>query len=211
MSSRLTIAIIGGTGKVGRHVAATAIEQGYSVRMLARRPERVQLKSPHAIIIEGSVTDEAAIHSLLEGGDGVINAFGQPMKDKPIYSEVTARLLKGMKEAGIRRYVGVTGGSLDIEGDRKSWTNRMGARLFRLFYGDFIRDRQRELSVLQEGDLDWTYVRLPFVHEREVNKPVKVNPYDMPGTSISNRSIAQFLVDQIKDAAYLRQTPFISQ
>ena len=209
--SRKTIAIVGGTGTVGRHVAATAIEQGYSVRILARRPERVQVNSPHAIIIEGSVTDEAAIRSLLEGCDSVINAFGQPMKDKPIYSEVVARLLKGMKEAGIRRYVGVTGGSLDIEGDRKSWMNRMGARLFRLCYGDYIRDRQRELSVLRESDLDWTLVRLPFVHERDVMKSVKVDQYDMPGTKISNTHIARFLVDQVQDAAFLRKTPFISQ
>jgi len=209
--SRQTIAIIGGTGTVGKHVAAAAIEQGYSARILARRPERVQLKSPHAIIIEGSVTDETAIHSLLEGCDGVINAFGQPMKDKPIYSEVAARLLQGMKEIGIRRYVGVTGGSLDIEGDRKSWMNRMGARLFRLLYGDFIRDRQRELGVLRDSDLDWTLVRLPFVHERDVMKSVKVDQYDMPGTKISNTHIARFLVDQVQDAAFLRSTPFISQ
>ena len=192
-------------------MAAAAIEQGYSARILARRPERVQLKSPHAIIIEGSVTDETAIHSLLEGCDGVINAFGQPMKDKPIYSEVAARLLQGMKEIGIRRYVGVTGGSLDIEGDRKSWMNRMGARLFRLLYGDFIRDRQRELGVLRDSDLDWTLVRLPFVHERDVMKSVKVDQYDMPGTKISNTHIARFLVDQVQDAAFLRSTPFISQ
>ncbi|MCM3292945.1 NAD(P)H-binding protein [Paenibacillus sp. MER 180] len=209
--SRQTIAIVGGTGTVGKHVAATAIKQGYSVRILARRPERVQLKSPHAIIIEGSVTDKTAIHSLLEGCDGVINAFGQPMKDKPIYSEVAARLLQGMKETGIRRYVGVSGGSLDIEGDRKSWMNRMGARLFRLLYGDFIRDRQRELGVLRDSDLDWTLVRLPFVHERDVMKPVKVDQYDMPGTKISNTHIARFLVDQVQEAAFLRKTPFISQ
>ena len=209
--SRQTIAIVGGTGTVGKHVAATAIKQGYSVRILARRPERVQLKSPHAIIIEGNVSDETAIRSLLAGSNAVVNAFGQPMRDKPIYSEVTLRLLKTMKEAGIRRYIGVAGGSLDIEGDRKSWMNRMGARLFRLLYGDFIRDRQRELGVLRDSDLDWTLVRLPFVHERDVMKSVKVDQYDMPGTKISNTHIARFLVDQVQDAAFLRSTPFISQ
>lgn len=209
--SRQTIAIVGGTGTVGKHVAATAIEQGYSVRILARRPERVQLKSPHAITIEGNVSDEVAIRSLLVGSDAVINTFGQPMRNKPFYSEVTMRLLETMKETGIRRYVGVTGGSLDIEGDRKSWMNRMGARVFRLLYGDFIRDRKRELSVLRESDLDWTLVRLPFVHERDVMKSVKVDQYDMPGTKISNTHIARFLVDQVQDAAFLRKTPFISQ
>ncbi|MBG9737907.1 NAD(P)H-binding protein [Paenibacillus alvei] len=209
--SRQTLAIIGGTGTVGRHVAATAIEHGFSVRILARRPERVQLKSANAIIVEGNASDKAAIRSLLEGTDGVINAFGQPMRDKPIYSEVTKQVVEIMKEFGIRRYIGVTGGSLDIEGDRKSWMNRIGARLFRLFYGDMIRDKQRELDILRAYELDWTLVRLPFVHEGDVNKPVKVSPYDMPGMRISNHRIAQFLVDQIKDAAYLRQTPFISQ
>jgi len=208
---RQTIAIVGGTGTVGKHVAATAIEQGYSVRILARRPERVQLNSPHAITIEGNATDETAIRSLLTGSNAVINAFGQPMRDKPFYSEVTMRLLETMKEAGIRRYIGVTGGSLDIEGDRKSWMNRMGAHLFRLLYGDFIRDKQRELGVLRDSDLDWTLVRLPFVHERDVMKPVKVDQYDMPGTKISNTHIARFLVDQVQDAAFLRKTPFISQ
>jgi len=115
-----------------------------------------------------------------------------------------------MERRGIRRYIGVTGGSLTIEGDRKSLTNRLGALLFRMLYPGMIEDKTKELAVLRSSDVDWTLVRLPFVSEGGETGDWKVNLADMPGYRINNADIARFLVRQIEDRAYVGKTPFIA-
>ncbi|MFC6602191.1 NAD(P)H-binding protein [Ectobacillus funiculus] len=73
-----------------------------------------------------------------------------------------------------------------------------------------IQDKKKELALLQESGIDWTLVRLPFVFEKSGNKAIKESLYDMPGLTITNRDIADFLINEISDSKYLRQTPFIA-
>lgn len=41
MDKPYKIAIIGGTGKVGRYIATKALQKEYQVRLLVRNPERL--------------------------------------------------------------------------------------------------------------------------------------------------------------------------
>jgi len=50
-----------------------------------------------------------AIRSLLKDCQVVINTFGQPVKEPPLYSSVTKNILAIMAEPGINRYIGVIG------------------------------------------------------------------------------------------------------
>ncbi|MCI0768489.1 NAD(P)H-binding protein [Bacillus sp. TL12] len=205
-----TIAIIGGTGKVGKFLAETAIKKGYTVRMLVRNPEKVSVTSPNIELIKGYAQNPHSIRSLLEGCEAVVNTFGQPNRDTPLYSEVTKLIITIMGDIGIKRYIGVTGGSLDIYGDKKSFVNKLGAIVFRIMYSKMIKDKKKELIILQESKIDWTLVRLPFIYEKDINKTIKENLFDMPGLTITNRNIADFLIDEISNSKYIRKTPFIA-
>ncbi|MGG0775678.1 MULTISPECIES: hypothetical protein [Bacillus] len=48
--------------------------------------------------------------------------------------------------------IGVTGASLDIEGDRKSLVYRIGALLFHLLYPQMIADKKKELQYYHAAD-----------------------------------------------------------
>lgn len=205
-----TIAIIGGTGKAGRFLAETAIKKGYKVRMLIRNPEKVSVTSQNIELIKGDAQNPESIYSLLKGCEAVVNTFGQPNRETPLYSEITKLIITTMSNTGVKRYIGVTGGSLDIYGDKKSLANQFGAILFRIIYSEMIKDKKKELALLQESEIDWTLVRLPFVVEKNSNKPIKDSLYDMPGFTITNRDIADFLITEISASKYLRQTPFIA-
>lgn len=93
MGNRSKIAIIGGTGKVGKRIAAKALEEGYQVRMLVRNPEKVTLRDDRVEVLEGDVQNPEDIQKLLIDCQVVINAFGQPLKGKQIYSNVTETIL----------------------------------------------------------------------------------------------------------------------
>ncbi|WP_139492417.1 NAD(P)-dependent oxidoreductase [Brevibacillus dissolubilis] len=205
------IALIGGTGKVGRHLASKALEHGYRVRMLVRNPQKLSFRDDRIEILEGSVQNPDSIRQLLTGCHIVVNAFGQPMKDTPIYSSVTQQILATMTEMHIRRYIGVTGGSLNLEGDNKGLLNRIGAKMFELFYSEMIQDKKKEVEILrQHPHLDWTLIRLPFVVEGPEWGGIKESLTDLPGLKMTNQDIAHFLMNQVDDKTYIHQTPFIA-
>lgn len=205
-----TIAIIGGTGKAGKFLAETAIKKGYTVRMLVRSPEKVSITGPNIELIIGDAQNPYSIRSLLEGCDAVVNTFGQPNRATPLYSEVTKLIITIMEDIGIKRYIGVSGGSLDVNGDKKSFVNKLGAIFFRIMYSKMIKDKKKELTILHESRRDWTLVRLPFIYEKDINKSIKESLFDMPGLTITNRNIADFLINEISNSKYIRQTPFIA-
>lgn len=211
MDKHYKIAIIGGTGKVGRHIAGKALEKGHQVRMLVRSPERLVYRDDRIEIIEGNVQDREAIRQLLKDCQIVINTFGQPAKEIPIYSNVTENIFDIMKDLQINRYIGVTGGSLTINGDKKSVLNRFGAKIFRVFFPKMMEDKKKEWNFLIKNRLiEWTLIRLPFVKDDSEKGSVKENTTDMPGTKITNRDIATFIINEIDNQKYIHKVPFIS-
>lgn len=205
------IAIIGGTGKAGSHIVHKALEHGYQVRMLVRNPKKLTFKDSRVEVVEGNVQNTKDIHELLKGCQIVINTFGQPVKENPIYSSVTKEILKVMANLKIERYISVTGGSLTIDGDKKSIMNRVGAKLFQIFYSDLILDRQKEWRILKESNLiKWTLIRLPFIVDSTKTGRIKESLTDMPGTKITSQDIAAFIIQQIENPQYVKKAPFIS-
>ncbi|MFP9129665.1 NAD(P)-dependent oxidoreductase [Niallia sp. BSM11] len=206
------IAIIGGSGKVGRRIAVKALENGYQVRMLVRTPKKLSLNDDRIEIVEGAVQNREDIQKLLKDCQIVINTFGQPLKEKPIYSSVTKTIIEIMAELQIERYIGVTGGSLTISNDKKSLINRLGAKLFENFYSDMMIDKKKEWDFLNSNEQieKWTLIRLPFITDQEDIGYIKENLTDLPGIKITNGDIATFIINQIEDSKYIQKAPFIS-
>ncbi|MGP7819551.1 NAD(P)-dependent oxidoreductase [Niallia sp. 01092] len=210
MEGTTRIAIIGGTGKVGRYLAKKAVENGFKVRMLVRNPDKVAFRDEKIEIISGDAQNLQSIRTLLEGCSIVINTLGQPVKEMPIYSSVTQTIITTMKEYRISRYIGVTGASLTLKSDNKSFINTIGAKAFEILFPKMMKDKRNELDLLINSDIDWTIVRLPFVGEGPETSIIKEHLTDMPGRNISNADIARFLISQINEKKYIRKTPFIS-
>jgi putative NADH-flavin reductase len=211
MDSPYKIAIIGGTGKVGRHLSTQAIQNGYHVRMLVRKPEKLLYKNDEIEIVKGQVEDIENIRELLKDCQVVINTFGQPPKEEPIYSKVTNNIFKVMEDLNIIRYIGVSGGSLTIKEDKKSMMNRFGAKLFEVFLPKMMQDKKSEWAfLLNNKQIKWTLIRLPFVKDSLTSNQIKENLTDMPGTKITNQDIATFIIYHIDNTKYVHKAPFIS-
>jgi len=179
--------------------------------MLVRNPQKVTLTDDGLEIVEGNVHNLEDIQSVLQDCQIVINTFGQPLKGKQTYSSVTKNILNIMNKLNIKRYIGVTGGSLTIKGDRKSLLNKLGAKLFDLFLSDMMDDKNKEWKVLTNSNLiDWTLIRLPFIKEKRETNRIKESLTDMPGSKITNHDIATFIINQINQKKYIHKAPFIA-
>jgi len=104
-----TIAVTGGTGFVGRHVLAALEGRGSKVRLLARRslPEPIP---GNVTVVAGSLEDEDAIASLVEGADAVLHlagAISAPGRRQffSINEDGTRRLAATAQRAGVKRFV----------------------------------------------------------------------------------------------------------
>jgi dihydroflavonol-4-reductase len=75
----MRVLITGGTGFVGSHTVAAVARAGHAVRLLVRRPERVDAAlAPLGIsvqdIVSGDVLDPESVQTAVEGCDAIINA-----------------------------------------------------------------------------------------------------------------------------------------
>lgn len=75
----MRVLITGGTGFVGSHTVAAVVRAGHDVRLLVRRPERVEVTlAPLDIgvedVVRGDVLDPASVRAAVEGCDAIINA-----------------------------------------------------------------------------------------------------------------------------------------
>lgn len=210
MENTNKIAILGANEKVGKFLVNQALEKGYQVRILTRNSKNMTITNKNIEPISGDARDLSAIQELLQGCKAVINAVGQPKNESYIFSTVTEHILKVMKEYEMKRYILISGGSLNVKGDQKRITNKVGANLFQLFLPKMMQDKYKELQIIQSSEVDWTIVRLPFVIEGNGTGDIKESLVDMPGIKIQNGDIAPFVIKQINSETYVGKCPLIS-
>jgi nucleoside-diphosphate-sugar epimerase len=72
------VALTGGTGFVGSHVADALLEAGFRVRALVRRPDDVAwLKGTGVELVKGDVRDAASLPALVGGSAAVVHVAGK--------------------------------------------------------------------------------------------------------------------------------------
>ncbi|ALQ68148.1 SDR family oxidoreductase [Bacillus thuringiensis] len=210
MESTNKIAILGANGKAGKYLVKEALKKGYEVKILTRDSNNMTITNENIETIIGDARDFSSIRELLKGCQVVVNAVGQPKNESYIFSTVTKHVLEAMKEFKIKRYIVISGGSLNVTGDQKGMVNKIGATLFKLFLPKMMQDKYKELQTIQGSDVDWTIVRLPFVMEGKGIGKIKESLVDMPGIKIQNSDIAPFVIKEINSERYVGKCPFIS-
>ncbi|HEC18467.1 MAG TPA: complex I NDUFA9 subunit family protein [Gammaproteobacteria bacterium] len=116
------ICLIGGTGFVGRHLAARLIREGYRITMLTRRREahRDLLVLPGLQLLECRLFDAPDLSAKLQGMDAVVNLVGilneQRRGDfQRIHVELPRRIIEACRSNGIKRLLHMSALRADAE------------------------------------------------------------------------------------------------
>jgi uncharacterized protein YbjT (DUF2867 family) len=135
----MRIAIIGGTGTLGRAATAHLRARGHEVRVLSRRAERYRV----------DLTTGDGLDAALEGCDALVDASNNAdaKKARPLLVDGTRRLAAAGLEAGVRHHVAIS---------------IVGCEKVQIGYFKVKVDQEHEVA---RGGLPWTVVRATQFHD----------------------------------------------
>ena len=124
MNQNSKIAVIGGTGKAGRYLLQQLVSEGFKVRALTRNPGKVE-ETELVEKVTGDVTVYESVYKLVDGCDAVISTLGQTKGENPVFSMAAKNIVRAMEALKIKRYIVLTGLTLDVQSDKKGFRTRM--------------------------------------------------------------------------------------
>lgn len=117
------IALIGASGFIGSALLKESLNRGHFVKVIVRNPEKITIKDPNLLVVQGNVLNPGTVEELVTGMDIVISAYNPGWTNPNIVSETTAaykEIVKGVKDAGIKRLLIVGGaGSLYVSPEKR--------------------------------------------------------------------------------------------
>ncbi|MPR33496.1 NAD(P)-dependent oxidoreductase [Salmonirosea aquatica] len=210
MEQKIKIAVLGGTGKAGTYLVQELLRQGFPLRLLLRSPENFQINTPLIELVAGDARNYEDVRALTKDCQAVISALGQPVGEVSIFSQATRNVLQAMQEQQICRYILLTGLNVDTPLDQKNPSVQAATEWMKTNYPNTTADKQVEYQLLAESTVDWTLVRLPWIHLTDSAEDVNVSLEDCPGDGVSAGALARFVVDQLSKGTYVRKAPFVA-
>lgn len=209
-----TVALLGGTGFAGSYILREALSRGYPLRVLSRNPEKLAYLGPRVNVVAGDAREPEVLRELLTGADVVVSAIGPPREGgdsrSGLNTAVTHAMSAAMEEAGIKRYIVVSGAAVVMPGDRRDLTGWWMRQLVRMRYPGILADRQAEYALLAASALEWTLVRCPLIEADDAAGEPDVSLRSPGGYYLRAGELANFVLDQVENPTFRRAGPFLS-
>jgi putative NADH-flavin reductase len=192
-----------------------AVQAGLSVRALARSARRMSMDHPKLEKMAGDALEMATVRRALTGVDAVIQSLGVSVgpeiifKPTRLFSTATRVLVTAMEEAQIKRLICVTGFGA---GDSRGYGGFLYSAAFRLVVGRLYDDKEVQERIVRSSKLDWLIVRPVILTNGPKTNTYRavVDPRDWARGFISRADVADFLIKQIDNDAFLRKTPVLT-
>jgi len=212
--------LLGATGRTGKLVMKKALDKGYQVNCLSRKPERIQ-KSNGLTIFEGNPNNESDLDMAISGCDKIISVLNISRKSdfpwaslrtpKTYLSDVMTKLVPIAKEHNIKRIsICSAWGVAETKNDIPKW--------FKWFIknsniGVAYKDHERQEKILSNSNIDWTIIRPVGLTNSKREDPIK-ETFDnkpKPNILISRKSVAEYLLESLEKDALIKKRVVISK
>jgi len=214
------VAIIGATGRTGKHLVQQVAEHEMLPVCLIREASKLKLTNPKANSVIGSPMVYEDVLKTIEGCEAVYCALNIERKTEWPWAKVVSpsnlleetmkNIVRAMKECNVRRVITVSAWGV---GDSYSEVNGMFRFLINktnvsVAYAGH-EDQEREL---RNSGLDWTAVRPVGLGNGDEHRQIRVsqNGDKKLRMKISRKDVAKFMFYILKDEQYFQTTPSIS-
>ncbi|WP_269225336.1 NAD(P)-dependent oxidoreductase [Flavobacterium eburneipallidum] len=108
----MKVLLIGGTGNIGQRILKEALDKGYEVTAVQRKPEALELKHPNLTVIKGDLLNQTELPSLIAGKDVVVSAISLYAGLSPEqFKKAHQNLIDALKKQSQTRIIAVGGGT----------------------------------------------------------------------------------------------------
>ncbi|MFC7365881.1 MULTISPECIES: NAD(P)-dependent oxidoreductase [Bhargavaea] len=200
----MNILILGGTGRVGSHIVAQALEDEHHVTVLVRTPEKVTINHNNLTVIQGDVLNQEALTHAIHGADVLISALNTD--GGTTLSESMPLIINAMETEGIRRIITIgTAGILQ---------SRVNPEILRYQSSESKRkttraaeEHEKVYNLLKQYDLDWTIVCPTYLPDGERLGNYRTEPDFLPegGSQISVPDTAEFAYSLIESGEHIKK------
>jgi putative NADH-flavin reductase len=205
----MKLLLLGATGPTGRQLLSQALELGHAITALARSPEKLSAED-HLLVRAGDATDPKSLDGAVAGQDAVLSALGvrSPLGDDLIAPSLRA-LVPAMQQHGVRRLIWLS--ALGV-GQTRDQAPAMLRFPFSTILSRIGRDKAAGEEYLRSSDLEWTLVYPPALtngpRTGSYRSGETVNVRGLP--RISRADVAEFMLAQLDDTAYLRKNAIVT-
>jgi len=206
----MNIIVFGATGTIGRHLVKQALSEGHAVTAFARRPAALGVSHPSLTVRSGDVLDAASVNDAVRGHDAVLVALGAGRKGT-VRSAGTRHIIEVMRRHGLRRLICQS--TLGTGHSRALLTFFWKRIMFGFLLKDAYADHEAQEDLVRESGLDWTIVRPGAFTDGAATGAYKhglPDPGEPLTLKISRADVAGFMLHQLTDLRYLRQSPCLS-
>lgn len=190
-----TIVIFGASGQTGQAVTAAAQAQGIAARTFDKR---------------NPTTED--LRQAVRGADGVVIVFGpRPPYTDIFCAEATKNILRAMEAEGIRRLICQTGAMIGDYPYNRSFIFGKFSEKFRTSRPAGYADRVGQEEAIKHSPLEWTLIKPPRLTAGENDAEVRAGEHIKVGllSSVSRKSLARFMIGELRLPRHLRQAVFI--
>ena len=208
----MKLSILGATGETGQELTKQALALGHTVKVLVRSPEKVTTQHDRLEVIKIDLLNESAavLAEKLGKSEVVLSALGvRTLGITQFYLESTQKLVAAVQHAHIKRLMVVSSVGTDPSNHEPRWYLWLVRRLLINTYVDMARMEQ---FVMDRDELDWIIVRPSQLTDGKKTGVYRVTPRHTPegGIRISRADVADFMLKQLGQDIYVRQTPALA-
>lgn len=212
----MKLLIFGATGGTGRQLVTQALEQGHIVTACVRVAASLGIKHENLNIFQGNVLDEQAVLSAVFGKDVVISALGSRTAGRRLATsdliQGTRNIVTAMHQCEVRRSLWVTSFGAGESLRQMGWLARNV--IVKGFLRAAIAEKEIQERLIRESDGDWTIVRPGGLTDGPRAGVYRVIPSDakeqVGRPAISRADVADFILKNLTDNAYVRQAVGLS-
>lgn len=204
----MKILIFGATGKTGMEVVKQALEQGNEVRAFVRNPQKMTINDTKLSVVQGDVTDAAAVAKAMEGVDSVVVALGASanMQTDIVMAESTANIIAAMKQHGVKKVVVQSSYPMSGYEDGVAFLKQVGM-------GDeqiakmqpVLDDKKKQIELTLKSGLEFVVVKPMMLTDEAGTGKYRVaeNLEVKPGDKISRADVADFMLKALTDSQFV--------
>lgn len=211
----MRVLLVGATGGTGLEVVRQAPGRGIDITALVRSPDKLGDLATSADVVTGDVFDVDQLARAAEACDAAICTLGAPAGflgrgATTVYSRAAAALTEALGQAGVARLLFCTSAGVEPHDPGEVLPYRLIAKplFLQRAYDDMIMAEE----TVRRSSLDWTLVRPGRLIDRPGTGSYRVSPRFRPpgGGGIPRPDVASFLLDQVTDSGWSRQTPTLA-